>query len=546
MEFDIGQEEFQPDPPGYNEGSNGSAFLKIGVGILQRNSSAYNFSTNYPVIELAQTTTTWQQDRARFVQTLSGTANGYCCRLEEDLIVKNDRIVMHYVLTNTGTKTFTTEQYLHNFLTFSQRNVGPNYRVYFPYRMTASPEVTQWKPPELKPVGRGQQWVDENPPMVSLVNMILYTKTISSVPKTWIYKPDDYLGPDAIAVEQTDVDQRVVIDSSLRSAYVGVWTTSYQVSPEQFVIVTLAPGEHADYTRTYKFSADGSMPQDCTGDQIVNGNDLSALCSAWLSEPNGADWNSSCDVSADDMINSKDLAALGHVWENDAANPTPAAHWPLDETAGMVAANSVGSYDGSLMGFSSDDSHWVPGHSGGGLNFDGTDDYVEVEDYKGVCGRNPRTVSAWIKTQPNPTGNLPVIAWGQNEPGTYWLLEVDEEQRLRLSCGSGFISANEQQVGDGNWHHIALALDPVDPERPLVSDVLLYVDGKRRTIYKMEEAEINTGCSENVRIGAAHSPDSNYFSGTIDEVTIFDMAIGTTAIHQAYLQLDDHLTGDMH
>ncbi|MHC4073043.1 MAG: hypothetical protein ACYTGS_13580, partial [Planctomycetota bacterium] len=95
-----------------------------------------------------------------------------------------------------------------------------------------------------------------NPAMVSLENMILYTQTISSVPKTWIYKPDDYLGPDSIAVEQSDLAQRIVIDSSLRSAYVGIWTTSYQVSPEQFVIITLAPGEHAAFTRTYKFSAE--------------------------------------------------------------------------------------------------------------------------------------------------------------------------------------------------------------------------------------------------------------------------------------------------
>jgi len=536
MEFDIGQESFQPDPPGYNEGTNGSAFLKVGVGILSRNSSAYNFSTNYPVIELAQTTTTWQPDRARFVQTLSGTANGYCCRLEEDLIVKNDRIIMHYVLTNTGTKTFKTEQYLHNFLTFSQRNVGPNYRVYFPYQMTASPEVTQWQPPELKPVGRGYQWVDDNPPMVSLANMILYTKTISSVPKIWIYKPEDYLGPDSIAVEQSEAGQRVIIDSSLRSAYVGIWTTSYQVSPEQFVIVTLAPGEEADFTRTYRFSADGSMPQDCTGDRIVNVNDLSVMSLAWLSEPGGASWNPSCDVSADDMINNKDLAMLGWVWGQDAANPAPEVHWPMDEAAGMIAADSVGSYDGSLVGFSADDSHWVAGYSGGGLNFDGTDDYIEAEGYPGICGRNPRTVSAWIKTQPDPTGRLSIVAWGQNQPGAYWLLEVDEEQRLRLSCGAGFISANEQQVGDGDWHHIAVVLDPVDPERPLVSDVLLYVDGRRRTIYKIQESDINTGCTENVRIGAAHGPDSNYFSGIIDEVAIFDVAIGITAIHQIYLQ----------
>ncbi len=536
MEFDIGQEPFQPDPPGYNEGSNGSAFIKIGVGILRRNSSAYNFSSTYQAVELARTATTWQSDRANFVQTLSGTANGYSYRLAEDVIVKNDRIIMDYVLTNTGTRTFTTEQYLHNFLTFAQRNVGPNYRVYFPYAMTASPELRQWEPPVWMLAGRGFKWVDNNPSMVSLENMVLYTQTISSVPKTWIYKPDDYLGPDTIAVEQSDLGQRVIIDSSLRSAYVGIWTTSYQVSPEQFVIITLAPGEQAEFTRTYTFSADGSTPQDCTGDRLINAGDLSAMSSAWLSAPGAANWNPSCDVSPDDIINNDDLAVLAQVWGQDANGPAPAAHWPLDETAGLIAADSIGARDGSLLGFSADDSQWAAGHAGGGLVFDGTDDYVQVEGYASVCGKNPRSVFAWIKTQPEATGPLPIIAWGQNEPSRYWLLEVDADQRLRLSVGSGFISANQQQIGDGAWHHVAVVLDPVDAERPLISDVLLYVDGMRRTIYKMQEAEIDTGCVEDMRIGAAHGPGNNTFAGTIDEVTIFDAAVGPTAIRRAHIQ----------
>ena len=539
MEFDIGQESFQPDPPGYNEGSNGSPFLKIGVGILTRNASPYNFSSSYPVVELAQTTTTWEPDRARFVQTLSGTANGYCCRFQEDVIVKNDTLLLVYVLTNTGTKTFTTEQYLHNFLTFIQQGVGSKYRVYFPYDITASPEVELWQPPQLEKVGRGgYEFVDKNPPMVRLENMILYTKPISSVPKTWIYKSEDYLGPDTIAVEQSDVGQRVIIDSTLRSAYVGIWTTSYQVSPEQFVFITLAPGEQATFTRTYTFSTDGSMRQDATGDHAVNGNDLKALSTAWLTAPGAANWNPSCDVSdpPDDRIDNKDIAALGQVWNRDATNPAPVAYWSLDETTGLVAADGIGSHNGTLVGFIGDDSQWVTGRVGGALELDGTDDYVEVENYPGVGGKNPRAVLAWIKTQGVPTDALPVIAWGKDEPGAYWLLEVDEDQRLRLSCESGFISANVQQIGDGNWHHIAVVLAPVDPKRPLISDVLLYVDGERRTMYKMEEAEINTGNIENVRIGAAHGPENNTFAGVIDDVMIFNAVVGLAAIQQAFLQ----------
>jgi hypothetical protein len=410
--------------------------------------------------------------------------------------------------------------------------------VYFPYEMTASPQVRQWDPPQYLLAGRGFRWVDDNPPMVSLENMILYTQTISSVPKTWIYKPDDYVGPDTVAVEQSDIGQRVVIDSSLRSAYIGIWTTSYQVSPEQFVIITLAPGEHAEFTRTYTFSADNSMPKDCTGDKAVDGSDLSALSSAWLTAPGDPNWNPSCDVSipGDDVIDNKDLAILGQVWGQDANGPAPVAYWPLDETTDIVAGDSVGSHNGSLSGFTAGDSHWVTGHSAGGLEFDGTDDYVEVTGFAGVCGKNARTMFAWIKTQPDPTAKLPIVAWGANDPGAYWLVEVDEDQRLRLSCGSGFVSANEQQIGDGTWHHVTVILDPVDPDRPLISDVLLYVDGRRRTIYKMQEADIDTGCIENVRIGAAHGPDTGTFAGTMDEVMIFDAAVDATGVRRAHIQ----------
>jgi hypothetical protein len=239
---------------------------------------------------------------------------------------------------------------------------------------------------------------------------------------------------------------------------------------------------------------------------------------------------------ADETINNKDLAVVAQVWDQDANGPAPVAHWPLNETAGLVAADGIGSLNGSLRGFSADDSHWVSGHSGGGLALDGADDYVEVEGYPGICGKNPRAVFAWIKTQPDQTDTLPIVAWGQNQPGAYWLLEVDGDQRLRLSCGSGFISAGDQQVGDGNWHHVAVVLDPVDPERPLISDVLLYVDGRRRTIYKTEEAEINTGCGENLRIGAAHDPDGNTFAGTIDEVAIFEVAVNPTEVRRAHIQ----------
>lgn len=532
MEFDIGQEPFQPDPPGYNEGRNGDPFLKIGVGILQRNAAAYNFSGTYPVVELAQTTTTWQADRAHFVQTLGGTADGYAYRLEEDVIVKNDRIILNYVLTNTGTKTFTTEQYLHNFLSFSGRGVGPDYRVYFPYDMTTSPPVKEWVPPTA--AGRGRSlglYAVGNPAMVSLENMILYLDTVSP-PKTWVYKPEGYLGRDSIAVEQTGVEQRVVIDSSLRSEYVGIWTTNYQTSPEQFLVMTLTPGEQIAFARSYAFSTAGSMREDCTGDLKVNAEDLAILSAAWQTGPGGVGWNPACDISptADDWIDLRDFAALAQSWRRDSAHPVPMVHWALDEAEGDQAADSVGQYHGSLMNFAAGRTAWVQGVLGNALEFDGLDDYVDVEESGSSTAKQVRAASAWIKTLRTPTLPLPIMTWGGPDPHGQWLLQVDTDKRFRVCCGAGFISANDQTVGDGKWHHVAVVLHPVDPGRPLMSDVMLYVDGARQGIYKMRESQVFPAPLQDVRIGRSHDDSGPLFQGSLDEIKAYDTVLTNTQL----------------
>ncbi|UCD50135.1 MAG: hypothetical protein JSW27_21725 [Phycisphaerales bacterium] len=522
MEFDIGQEEFQPDPPGYNEGSSGDPFLKIGVGILTRNSSAYNFSSSYPVVELAETRATWQADRAHFVQTLSGTANGYAYRLEEDLIVKNDRVIMKYVLANTGTREFTTEQYLHNFLCFSDRPVGPDYRVHFPYAFTAVPEVPLWSPP----VSRLRTMAG-NPDVVRLGNIVAYLATITSVPKIWIYKPDDYTGRDVFAVEQTGTGQRLTIETSAPTPYVGIWTTDYQVSPEQFVLITLAPGQTTAFTRTYVAGAGGALTVDATGDGLANAADLASLSSAWLSTPGAASWEPACDVAEpmDDRIDQADLAVLAGQWRRDVHNPVPVARWALDETAGFVAADEMGRAPGVLHGFDEDNLHWVAGRIGGGLLLDGIDDYVDCTVGLGRCGGTARSVTAWVKTSERPTAPMTILAWQTSAPGSPFSFGLDSGGRLQVTCGHGSAVARGL-VGDTRWHHVTAVLDPLESDKPRISDVRLYIDGQRQNLYDMTEGDVGAACGQNIRIGGSFDADDpRGFNGVLDDLRLFDFGL---------------------
>jgi len=532
MEFDIGQEAFQPDPPGYNEGKSGDPFLKIGVGILRRDAGAYNFSTSYPVIERARTTAAWQQDRAHFVQTLAGNANGYSCYLEEEVIVKNDRLILSYLLRNTGSKPFTTEQYLHDFLCFSGRPVGPNVRLSFPYEFTTNPAVTPWQPS-----GRIRSILAAATPVyVRIANSIEFMDKASSVPKIWIYKPQGYAGPELCAIEHAETQQRVVIETSIPAAYVGIWTTDYQVSPEQFLQVTLVPGEEARFSRTYTFRIDGFVPQDGTGDMTVDVSDLSLLSSAWLHHPGDKSWVPACDVSSlqDDKIDFRDFAALAGQWRQKEGLPSPTAHWKLDETAGLVAADERGQCPGVLHGFPSDNSQWVTGTSGGGLRFDGVDDELESTGLPPLAVNHPHTIAAWIKLSSIPTANQTILTWGELTPGKNWRLEVDANRRLRFVCGTGYAVAS-RIVGDTQWHHIAVALDPLVSSHPQISDIRLYVDARPQAVYELNEQEVAVGAMESLRIGTPYDPAvSKPFNGILDDVRIYDTALSAAHVRQVY------------
>ncbi|MBN1508135.1 MAG: hypothetical protein JW955_14890 [Sedimentisphaerales bacterium] len=533
MEFDIGQEAFQPDPPGYNEGMTGDPFLKIGVGILRRDGGAYSFSASYPVVELARTTVTWGTDRARFVQTLAGNAKGYSCRLEEDLIVKNDRIIMSYLLRNTGTRRFTTEQYLHNFVCFSGRSVGPNVKVSFPYDFTASPDVARWAPSgrvrSVRPVAQ--------PDVVRVANAIVYMNKISSVPKIWIYKPLEYTGPDLCAAEHTDTEQRLIIEASIPAAYVGIWTTDYQVSPERFLQISLAPGDEAKFTRTYTFRIDGFVPEDGTGDGTVDGNDLSLMSSAWLSGPASARWQPSCDISpvGEERIDLHDLSALAGRWRQEHGLVSPIAHWKLDETAGATAVEEYGRRHGLLRNFPDDGSQWVAGMSSGALRFDGLDDVVEVAGDSGMYGTRPRAVAAWIRLTEKPSTTQTILAWGDRASARDWRLEVDANRKFRFSCGSGLALASGKLVGDTQWHHIAAVLDPLVADSPHMSDVRLYVDAQPQVVLELAEQPIDTADIGNLRMGASHDPNApDYFNGVLDDVQLFDAALSSAQIRELY------------
>lgn len=227
MEFDITSDE---GPPGYAEAALGEGFLKIGVGVLRKTTPEYHFFKPNEVIDPAKTTVKWEGDRAIFDQVSAGV-NGYAYKLNAEVRLQAPWIDIHCELTNTGTKAFTTEQYSHNYFCFDNAPVGPNYEVLFPYDFEATGMDGSQKRD-----GRG----------------IVYEKTLSKPMNIRVPMPENYSGPNTVTVRNVVNGQEITATTSIPGTRTFVHASALYLCPEQFVRISLKPGESTKWTRRYE------------------------------------------------------------------------------------------------------------------------------------------------------------------------------------------------------------------------------------------------------------------------------------------------------
>src|SRR3954469_23760340 len=109
---------------GFNEAGMGGKFLKVGVGILKRDTPTYDFVHTYPVLNEGKRTASATKSSVRLTQDLSDkeTGWGYSYVKTVRLVPGKPQMVIEHVLKNTGTKPIETSVYCHNFLTLATGN----------------------------------------------------------------------------------------------------------------------------------------------------------------------------------------------------------------------------------------------------------------------------------------------------------------------------------------------------------------------------------------------------------------------------------------
>jgi len=211
------------------------------------------------------------------------------------------------------------------------------------------------------------------------------------------------------------------------------------------------------------------------------------------------------------------LIALPSLAEIASENIT--GMWLFNEGSGTVATDaSQHGNDGTIHG-----ATWVDGKFGKALEFNGTDNWVEVphSDTVGFTAGTSFTITLHFKGS-RVGGSLAGKNYEDTSQAVPWYLLWDNGSKntvslyLRDSASTSFPCHGTTIIADEKWHFIAGRADASSGKSSI------WVDGKMEAEIDFNEKD-GYGTSDGVFHIARHY--DRYTEGIIDDVALFDVAL---------------------
>ncbi|MFW0862569.1 MAG: DUF2341 domain-containing protein [Candidatus Komeilibacteria bacterium] len=217
--------------------------------------------------------------------------------------------------------------------------------------------------------------------------------------------------------------------------------------------------------------------------------------------------------------------------------PGPVGYWNFNEGFGTTAYDSTGySNNGTVSG-----AVWSQnGVSSRALDFNGTTDYVAINNGQALNITGDMTVSAWAYFDVYNDKSTIVSKWGDGGVTNFsWLLFANWWATGRIDFlvsgnGSSYstVSSADGAATAGTWHHIVGVYDAG-------SFIKLYIDGvlaNTNSTSIPSSLHISTmpvGIGIDYDNGSSETP-FRHFDGRIDEVMIYDRALSKDEVLQLY------------
>ncbi|MFC1710148.1 DUF2341 domain-containing protein [Patescibacteria group bacterium] len=223
------------------------------------------------------------------------------------------------------------------------------------------------------------------------------------------------------------------------------------------------------------------------------------------------------------------------VGQGDTGNP-PVGFWKLDESSAYTAFDSSGNNNNGELINMDPGNDWVQGRVGGGLDFDGSNDYILVSDSSSLDVTNI-TVSAWIKR--NATGQFDyIVTKDSTDTGSAWELEIDSSDKIHFEATTNGQASNYRYCKgitslNTDWHHVSAVYDG--------TYVYLYLDGNLDKKGQLGSSGCDSGTLFTGNLYTTNEPlhiamvdyggAKTYTSSIIDHVKIYDYARSSEQIH---------------
>src|SRR4030042_267174 len=169
-----------------------------------------------------------------------------------------------------------------------------------------------------------------------------------------------------------------------------------------------------------------------------------------------------------------------------AQDPNLVGWWKLDETTGCTAADSSGmGNNGAIYG----GAEWTAGKIGGALDFDGTDDYVDLPIGSGISSLRSCTFAIWAN-----------FADAEGDWQRLWDIGTGTDVYMFLcpcvgttptgimrfaittTSNGGESTLNAPSTLPSSWHHVTVVIDGVTRDMQLYLDGAVVASGTTQTL----------------------------------------------------------------
>ena len=192
------------------------------------------------------------------------------------------------------------------------------------------------------------------------------------------------------------------------------------------------------------------------------------------------------------------------------------AHYLMNDTDGITTIDSKGGYTGTGTYTSN-----PLGKINTALSFNGSSNYVDVGLHN--MGVTNMSLSVWVKTS---SSNNMIVFGGADEGVAQFSVNLLGGGKAEFySYNSGVRIVGATTIKDGSWHHLVYGYNKD------TQVMKIYVDG-------VEDASGNGGIMDFStwywRIGVSGATHSNKFTGSIDDIRVYNKVLSPNEISQIY------------